>query len=70
MILISIFKHNCFCEIDSKSLDLINQCDGNKSIQDIALANTLNKQELKTFIDNIKYLWEDKLVFFYYNSVC
>ncbi len=66
-----IFKDkNCFCEIDSKSLDLINQCDGNKSMQDIALSNTLNKQELKTFIDNIKYLWEDKLVMFNYNLVC
>lgn len=55
---------NCFGELDQEMIELLKQCDGTISVQDLAARNGYNREDAKVLWSNLYELWKEKLIFF------
>ncbi len=54
----------CFEELDQEMIDLLDQCDGAVSIQELAERNGYDREDLEILWSNLYELWKEKLILF------
>lgn len=54
----------CFEELDQEMIDLLEQCDGTMSVQELAERNGYNREDLEILWSNLYELWKEKLILF------
>lgn len=54
----------CFGELDQEMIDLLDQCDGAVSIQELAERNGYDREDLEILWSNLYELWKEKLILF------
>ena len=55
---------NCFGELDQGMIELLKQCDGTISVEDLAARNGYDRKDAKVLWSNQYELWKEKLIFF------
>ena len=54
----------CFEELDQEMIDLLDQCDGTVSVQELAERNGYDHEDLEILWSNLYELWKEKLILF------
>lgn len=54
----------CFGELDQEMIDLLDQCDGTVSVQELAERNGYDREDLEILWSNLHELWKEKLILF------
>lgn len=55
---------NCFGELDQEMIELLKQCDGTVSVQDLAGQNGYDREDVEILWANLYELWKEKLILF------
>ena len=54
----------CFEELDSEMIGLLDRCDGEVSVQELAERNGYDREDLEILWSNLYELWKEKLILF------